>query len=317
MNRLVLSVSLLLAVGPVWAQRPASPGETENANDNPQARLQEKMQKFHAGLQKWQQEGRDLSPIMRIMPEFEPLMRQGKLPEAEAVIDRAIKVLGSAAKIKDEDVSGGKVGPFDRAQWIWCAGEEVPTNFYLYCRKAFTLKENVASATIHVTADSRYKLYVNGTFVGRGPARADQRWQYYDSYDVAPHLRAGENVIAAIVHQYGVPTHSYTLGRGGFLLQGEAGGQPLDTNRSWKVLPSPAWQRPTPRISPAIMWMEVYDARKEPVGWKTAGFDGSGWSPARELGRPPVNPWKNLIPRDIPFLLEKETFPTKILDEDS
>ena len=36
-NRLVLSVSLLLAVGPVWAQRPASPGETENANDNPQA----------------------------------------------------------------------------------------------------------------------------------------------------------------------------------------------------------------------------------------------------------------------------------------
>ena|GEM_PF-222589 len=315
MNRLVLSVSLLLAVAPVWAQRPASPAETENANDNPQARLQEKMQKFHAGLQKWQQEGRDLSPIMSIMPEFEPLMRQGKLPEAEALLDRAIKILGSAAKIQDEDVSGGKVGPFDRAQWIWCAGEEVPKNFYLYCRKTFTLKENVASATIHATADSRYKLYVNGTFVGRGPARADQRWQYYDSYDVASHLRAGENVIAAMVHQYGVPTHSYTLGRGGFLLQGEAGGQILDTGRSWKVLPSPAWQRPTPRISPAIMWMEVYDARKEPAGWKRAGFDDSGWSPARELGRPPVNPWKNLIPRDIPFLLEQETFPTKILDQ--
>jgi len=304
---------------PVSAPQPTSPAESDTAGGQPQANgqapLPEKMQKLGAGVQKWQQEGRDLTPIMSIMQEFEPLMKQGKLPEAEAVIDRAIQALGSAAKIKGEEVSGGMVGPFDRAQWIWCVGEEVPQNFYLYCRKAFRLKEKPASATIHVTADSRYKLYVNGTFVGRGPARADQRWESYDSYDIASHLRAGENVIAVIVHQYGVTTHSYTLGRGGLLLQGEVGGQVLDTNSSWKVLPSPAWQRPTPRICPAIMWMEIYDARKEPTGWMAAGFDDSPWSPARERGRPPASPWKNLIPRDIPFLLEKEIFPTAILDQ--
>ncbi len=49
--------------------------------------------KFQAGAQKWQQEGRDLSPVGRIMQEFEPLMKQGKLPEAEAVLDRAIERL--------------------------------------------------------------------------------------------------------------------------------------------------------------------------------------------------------------------------------
>lgn len=304
---------------PVSAQPPTNPAGPDNAGGQPQANgqvhLQEKMQTLGAGVQKWQQEGRDLAPIMGIMQEFEPLRQQGKLAEAEAVIDRAIQALGSAATIKSEDVSGGAVGPFDRAQWIWCAGEDVPQNFYLYCRKRFTLKEKPASATVHVTADSRYKFYVNGAFVGRGPARADQRWETYDTYDIAPHLRPGENVIAAIVHQYGVTTHSYTLGRGGLLLQGDAGGQVLDTNRSWKVLPSPAWQRPTPRICPAIMWMEIYDARKEPSGWMKPGFDDSAWSPARELGRPPVSPWKNLLPRDIPFLLEKEILPAAILDQ--
>jgi hypothetical protein len=206
-----------------------------------------------------------------------------------------------------------------RAQWIWSKGDPVPQNFYLYFRKTFTLKEKVISVPIHVTADSRYKLYVNGRFVGRGPVRSDQGWQYYDTYDLAPFLRAGENVVAAIVHQYGVPTHSYTLGRGGFLLQGEVQQRDgrlvrLDTDSTWRVLPSAAWDRDTPRVSPAIMWMEIYDARKEPVGWQRPGYNDSGWDKPVVLGLPPVDPWENLVPRDIPFLFEKEIFPTAILD---
>jgi hypothetical protein len=214
----------------------------------------------------------------------------------------------------------GQVGPFTRAQWIWSRGDPLPHNFYLYCRKAFTLKEKATAALIHVTADSRYKLYANGTFVGRGPVRSDQRWQYYDTYDITPFLHLGENVVAAIVHQYGVPTHSYTLGRGGVLLQGEVreergGTVQLDTDESWRVIPSPAWDRDTPRVSPAIMWAETYDARKEPLGWQRPGFDDSHWERPVLLGRPPVSPWENLIPRDIPFLLEKEIFPKAILDQ--
>src|SRR5262249_18792882 len=111
--------------------------------------------------------------------------------------------------------------PLWMAQWIWFDGDSAPSNFYLYCRKSFTIDSKVTAAPIHVTADSRYKLFVNGTFVGRGPVRSDPRWQYYDTYDLTPFLRAGENVLSAIVHQYGVPTSSYMLGRGGFLLQGD------------------------------------------------------------------------------------------------
>ena len=97
MNRLVLGVTMLLVAGSVAAQRPASPTESDTAAGQPQANrqahLQGKSQRLQAGLQKWQQEGRDLSPIMRIMQELEPLMKQGKLPEAEAVLDRALERL--------------------------------------------------------------------------------------------------------------------------------------------------------------------------------------------------------------------------------
>ena len=205
------------------------------------------------------------------------------------------------------------------ANWIWCEGEPVPQNFYLYCRKSFTLEGNASDATIDVTADSRYKLFVNGKFVGRGPVRSDQRWQYYDTYNLAPFLRGGENVVTAVVHQFGVPRGSYTLGRGGFLLQGELRGRGgrnvrLDSDETWRVLPSLAWDRDVPPTSPGIMWMEVYDARKEPVGWQQPGFDDSSWQKPVILGTHPVMPWEHLVARDIPFLLEEEWLPAGVVN---
>ena len=197
------------------------------------------------------------------------------------------------------------------AKWIWCEGEPVPQNFYLYCRKSFTLEGKAGGATVDVTADSRYKLFVNGKFVGRGPARCDQRWQYYDTYDLRNLLRPGENVISAMVHQYGVSSHSYTVGRGGFLLQGEVRERSgrnvrLDSDESWRLLPAPPWDRESVRTCVAVMWQEIYDARKEPRGWQEPGFDDSSWQRPVILGTPPVFPWENLVARDIPFLLEEE-----------
>ena len=60
----------------------------------PPASLQAKMQKFQAGVKKWEEESRDLSPVGELMQEFEPLMKEEKFKEAEAVMDRALAVLG-------------------------------------------------------------------------------------------------------------------------------------------------------------------------------------------------------------------------------
>jgi alpha-L-rhamnosidase len=229
-------------------------------------------------------------------------------------------VLEEIAKATQSPVAGLQVnGKKWVAKWIWCDGEPVPQNFYLYCRKLFTLNGEVAEGSVDVAADSRYKLFVNGKFVGRGPARSDQHWQYYDTYDLRPFLQRGENVVSAIVHQYGAPSHSYTLGRGGFLLQGElreSSGRSvrLDSDESWRVLPAPTWDRESSRICVAVMWQEIYDARKEPVGWQRPRFDDSSWQKPVILGTPPVLPWENLVARDIPFLHEAERLPATVIN---
>lgn len=230
-----------------------------------------------------------------------------------------------------------------RAEWIWryrglgqlmFHGDEPPyaqeMNRYIYFRKGFEMEGQVSEASVYVSADGRYQLFVNGHFVGRGPARCSPAWQYIDAYDLTPYLRPGRNVIVALVHSYGRPTSWYELplweparafGCGGFFLQGDlvvaAGARPLDTDASWRYLVSEAWQQDAPAGS--LGFIEVYDARRAPVGWAEAGFDDSGWETAEVLRVPgPISPadvvpFPVLVPRDIPPLFEEVRFPRAVL----
>ncbi|MGQ0635571.1 MAG: Spy/CpxP family protein refolding chaperone [Planctomycetaceae bacterium] len=58
------------------------------------ARLDGKLRRFEATIREWQVKGRDASAVGAIMEEFVPLMKAGRLNEAEAVLDRALKALG-------------------------------------------------------------------------------------------------------------------------------------------------------------------------------------------------------------------------------
>ena len=205
-----------------------------------------------------------------------------------------------------------------QANWIWCEGERSPRNFYLYARKEVEIPAPVERAEFNCTADSRYQLFINGRLIGRGPARSDPRWQSYDTYEVSSYLHPGKNVIAALIHHYGVGTASYILGRGAFLFQGEVVYTNGDTlailsNDTWKVQTSSAWHRDVPRVSYALGFQEIYDARLAPENWTEKDFDDSKWASAMVIGRPPMAPWTSLVPRDIPMLLEKSVFPQAIL----
>jgi len=230
-----------------------------------------------------------------------------------------------------------------RAEWIWRyrgLGEpsfldatppyEEEANRYVYFRTVFEIEDQVGEAPIHVSADGRYQLFVNGRLVGRGPARCNPAWQYVDPYDLAPYLRPGRNVIAALVHSYGRPTSWYELplweparafGCGGFFLQGDVvtmgGTVRLDTGDSWRHLVSEAWQRNAPVGS--LGFVEIYDARQAPGGWVEAEFDDSDWEAAEVLRVPGGNfsgdvvPFPVLVPRDIPHLFEAVRFPRAVL----
>jgi hypothetical protein len=73
--------------------------------NSPPASLRKKMERVKAGVDGWQSAGRDPSRIGQIMQEFEPLMREGKLKDAEEVLDRALKVLGEGEGNNVEDKS--------------------------------------------------------------------------------------------------------------------------------------------------------------------------------------------------------------------
>jgi alpha-L-rhamnosidase len=70
-------------------------------------------------------------------------------------------------------------------------------------QKTVSLAEKPNKCLIHVSGDNRYKLYVNGTWVSAGPARGDLYFWNFETLDIAPYLKSGENTIEALVWNEG------------------------------------------------------------------------------------------------------------------
>lgn len=203
-------------------------------------------------------------------------------------------------------------------QWIWDRPSGEDRNVYVYFRRSFSLAQSPAEATVYLTADSRYQIWVNGRFAGRGPVRAPKGRLYYDTYNIAPHLHSGENVLAVLVHQFGDGTEFYIPGRSGLLLDAELRTAPgstiqrISTDASWRALRSTAWDENSPRENDGNGFLEIFDFRREPAGWNTTGFEDSGWLQPSVIGSHPMEPWPEIVARDIPFLTEGDIRATSI-----
>lgn len=57
-----------------------------------------KMERVKAALTKWQSEGRDPSSIAQTLQQLQPLMMSGKLDQASALLDEALKALEGGGK---------------------------------------------------------------------------------------------------------------------------------------------------------------------------------------------------------------------------
>ncbi|KAF5004573.1 hypothetical protein FDECE_8936 [Fusarium decemcellulare] len=94
-----------------------------------------------------------------------------------------------------------------QSNWIWVpdwvdsSSQNTAARIVRFTRK-LTLPSQPTKALLHFSADTRYKLIVNGDRVTVGPARSSHHIWYYDSLDIAPHLKAGENEICFVVIRY-------------------------------------------------------------------------------------------------------------------
>lgn len=183
---------------------------------------------------------------------------------------------GDTAESAAQHFEGGHPEGDWMGKWI---RPEFTSELHPVMRKEFTLSEDdlddLAKARLYICGLGLYEAYINGEKVGNQfltPYFTDYRyWTEYQTYDIAPYLRAGENTIDVWLG------NGWYKGRFGYLANGQlreyygdefklladlyfrkqdGSSYIIGTDESWQALKSPV-------VISGIYDGEVYDARKE------------------------------------------------------
>jgi hypothetical protein len=200
--------------------------------------------------------------------------------------------------------------PFpETAFWIGSAHPFDLHEAYLDFRSPpdWTLARQPQRALLYLTADSRYRLWVNGIFVARGPARCYPWRQSVDCLDITAHLQSGPNVLAVQVYQPGYSHFAYVhRGAAGLLAHLVCDDEStLWTDTHWRVRRNPSFAADVPRVSIYGSGVEERDLHRED-DWTAPDYVADSWSPARIAAPVGGYPWTCLRLRTVPLLVENE-----------
>jgi len=163
---------------------------------------------------------------------------------------------------------------FGGAKWIWFSegnpADSAPVGTR-YFRREFALPANqvVTAATITMTADNEFRLFVNGQEAGKS-----DNWKVPGMIAIGKLLKPGQNVLAVEARNIGDgPNAAGLVGR--LKVVFEAGNTfALDTDGSWK------------------------SATNSDAGWNALAFDDSAWAKAKPLGDYGMQPWGTIGDED-------------------
>ena len=211
-----------------------------------------------------------------------------------------------------------------------------PRNAWYLYRGIVELENVPRQARLRISTDGRYRLHVNGIYVGRGPVRSSPEYQRYDVHEIGALLHPGRNVLAVLAHVYGMDTAWYersrscwqrTFGDGGLWcclsLESAEGTLWWGTDASWRVTRSQAWREDVPTSGWGQDFIEDFDARAIPANWHTLDYDDRDWPMARVLATDPdeidnergwgmVEPFPVLLESELPALRETLSQPEGI-----
>lgn len=198
------------------------------------------------------------------------------------------------------------------AKWIGhpeVLGTEPAVTAY---RKHFTL-EKQTKLRIHVSADERYELFLDGERIGRGPQRGDRENWHFETHDLE--LASGKHVFVARtwwLGQDGPSPYAQHTVRPAFLLAAEGVDEKLlNTGQAtWECKKLSGYEF----LKPGMAWgtgAKVHIKGTE-FPWNFEKGEGDGWKPAVPVGPaanasianefPPI--WM-LRPADLPPMLEE------------
>jgi alpha-L-rhamnosidase len=180
------------------------------------------------------------------------------------------------------------------AQWIMHPTIQPQSYAVVLFRKNFELKTKPDNFIVHLSADNHYRLFVNGRYILRGPARGDLSHWFFETIDLAEYLQPGKNTISAEVVNWG-PKRSFTYfsQMTSFIMQGNSEAEKIinTSEGSWKCMHNEAY---SPKI---VEWMtdrntidfglyvgnptDSIRADLYPWGWEKTDFDDNGWLPAK------------------------------------
>jgi hypothetical protein len=204
------------------------------------------------------------------------------------------------------------------AQWI--APQKEPGAFGVYLfRKSFQLASIPREFIIHLSADNRYHLWVNGQYLNEGPQLGDPRHWHFESLDIAPALKTGLNVVAVQVIDFGGAAPLYQMGKGAALIvQGDGDAAPLiSTPQGWRYVQDTS-TAPVPYkfVDPQLFYQfyaagptQRTDLRLTPTNWQQSDFNDADWlTPSTVATGAPHgaagfgDEVRELMPRTIPLL---------------
>ncbi|WP_206213295.1 family 78 glycoside hydrolase catalytic domain [Victivallis lenta] len=180
----------------------------------------------------------------------------------------------------------------------WQKEQTCEENFFCEFYREFNCDQLPESILLRITADSCYRLSINGKEAGFGPIRGSAALQYFDTREIAGLLRRGRNEIKVLVHS--PVRENFTAVTRFPALLAEAPGL-FRTDETWQVSLCPEFRRDVPVYTMQIGFMEMCDLRKRRE---------REYLPAAALPEP--LPFGALTPRDIPAPEITECRPEKL-----
>lgn len=185
--------------------------------------------------------------------------------------------------------------PCAAANWIWSDDHQSgESNANFIFTRNFNLSGNLSKdIKLVVTADSRYRAFLNGVWIGDGPARGFPEEWFYDEYEISAFVHPGCNKLSILVTHFGTSNFQYILAQPG-LLAGVSLNSDwiIATDESWNVARDTKFLQNVPRTSCQLGFEEHIDLR----------ISDYHWSPALVLASQGSHEHKNVIKRDLSLL---------------